>query len=76
MKITKAKLKQIIKEELNGVTTEARTHTVKTWKRAIYDPIDEYFEYADPTGEDARMVLQALEELVRDLKDKIRGDVR
>ena len=69
MKITKRQLRRIIKEEKTRVLAEQRAKTVDWWIQTIYDPIDEFYEFGMPqAGPGADMILQALEEILREFK--------
>ena len=71
MKITKRQLRRIIKERLKSRTVDA-----KWWKSALWGVVEDTAGYGTLDPETNRNILTALEELARELKDEIRGDVR
>ena len=76
MKITKRQLLQIIKEE------KARLHEARLkpdahwWELAFGNVIEDEVGYGVVDPETNRNILAALEKMVRDIKDEMRGPTR
>ena len=76
MKITKRQLRRIIKEE------KAKLHEARLppgagwWELAFGNVIEDEVGYGEVDPETNRNILAALQNMVRNIKDELRGDVR
>mgnify|MGYP001204773878 CR=1 FL=1 len=71
MKITERQLRRVIRERL-----KSRTMDTKWWKNALWGVVEDTAGYGTLDPETSRNILTALEELTRELKDDLRGDIR
>jgi len=77
MKITKKQLTTIIKEERAKVLKEQRkAPDARWWELAFGNVIEDEVGYGEVDPETNRNILAALQNMVRNIKDELRGDVR